>query len=491
MRRTMKTSLSYCRLSFTPRVRQASGLAGVLFLASLIQLQAEPGGDLTPSVANGALTPGGSPRTSMKSLEQVEPRRPLLPRVSGVDVTDANAHYVITKRGSYYLTENLSVERLYGIRVAAEGVTLDLEGFAIEARQGVRTAIEVDPIAHGCTVRNGSILGESGCLYGLRCPGPSQDWAVGGTVESLTVSGCTEAAILAGKAWTLKQCVAMDNAGSGIRAETGSILVDCVVMGHIEPAAIDFFGISAGDDSILTRCVAKTNTFSGSGTAAAIQTGVSCTLSECTVADNVFSAALGGDGIHVGEGSIVTRCTVRNNQLGSSSRYGILCVSRCVVTHCTSFSNTGGGGAIRVSGGTVESCVVQDNDGSGIVAIGNAIVRNCIASSSDFGIIIGISGRSQIVGNTCSLNQTGFRVTGVAGGSRIDGNNAVDNGAGFQINSSGNLLIRNSASGNTTNYDVIAGNRVGTVISPAASPAFSGSTGGTGVGTDPWANFSY
>ncbi len=56
----------------------------------------------------------------------------------------------------------------------------------------------------------------------------------------------------------------------------------------------------------------------------------------------------------------------------------------------------------------------------------------------------------------------------------------------------GNLVIRNSASGNTTNYDIVANNKVGVIVVPPDSFAISGNTGGAGVGsTDPWANFSF
>ena len=56
----------------------------------------------------------------------------------------------------------------------------------------------------------------------------------------------------------------------------------------------------------------------------------------------------------------------------------------------------------------------------------------------------------------------------------------------------GNLIVRNSASGNTLNYVIVASNAVGQIFSAPASGAISGSTGGAGVGTtDPWVNFSY
>jgi hypothetical protein len=54
------------------------------------------------------------------------------------------------------------------------------------------------------------------------------------------------------------------------------------------------------------------------------------------------------------------------------------------------------------------------------------------------------------------------------------------------------LIIRNSCSSNTTNYDITAVNYVGVTVIPPLSGAVTGNTGGSGAGTtDPWANFSY
>ena len=52
--------------------------------------------------AQGSLTPPGAPATTMKTLEQVEPRIDVL-TLSG----DATYHHVITQPGSYYLSGNL------------------------------------------------------------------------------------------------------------------------------------------------------------------------------------------------------------------------------------------------------------------------------------------------------------------------------------------------------------------------------------------------
>ncbi len=59
------------------------------------------------------------------------------------------------------------------------------------------------------------------------------------------------------------------------------------------------------------------------------------------------------------------------------------------------------------------------------------------------------------------------------------------------MDSTGNIIIRNTCSGNTTNWDVVAGNTI-LVVQGTSAPAVLGNTGGTAPGsTDPNANFSY
>ena len=75
-----------------------------------------------PLPAQGSLTPPGAPAATMKSLDQVEARTPIL-----------SAPFTITNSGSYYLTANLTVSINCGITILASGVTLDLNGFTISS----------------------------------------------------------------------------------------------------------------------------------------------------------------------------------------------------------------------------------------------------------------------------------------------------------------------------------------------------------------------
>src|SRR5262245_25997610 len=95
---------------------------------------------VTASVhAQGALTPPvGAPGPVMKTLSQVEPRTPLVIGASGV-TNGASSSFVITKPGSYYLTENLVVTSANnsGIDLGNQDVVLDLNGFSIIKTNGL------------------------------------------------------------------------------------------------------------------------------------------------------------------------------------------------------------------------------------------------------------------------------------------------------------------------------------------------------------------
>ena len=94
--------------------------------SSLTQLSAQTGGPLSP--------PAGAPAQTMKSLDQMEPRTPLVAGAPGVFIATGafgTGTININASGSYYLTANLTVTGSDGIRINSSGVTLDLCGFTI------------------------------------------------------------------------------------------------------------------------------------------------------------------------------------------------------------------------------------------------------------------------------------------------------------------------------------------------------------------------
>ena len=85
----------------------------------------------------------------------------------------------------------------------------------------------------------------------------------------------------------------------------------------------------------------------------------------------------------------------------------------------------------------------------------------------------------------CNSNGSGGDGAGihvVGTDNRIDGNTVTDNDRGIDVDAGGNLVVRNSASGNSTEYAIVAGNHDAQRIS---------SPGAGFVSTDPWANFEF
>lgn len=82
--------------------------------------------------AQGPVTPTGPPGATMRSLDQIEPRIPLVLGSPGVAVGPSGT-ITISQPGSYFLTQNLTVTSGGGIVVASNDVTLDLRGFSISS----------------------------------------------------------------------------------------------------------------------------------------------------------------------------------------------------------------------------------------------------------------------------------------------------------------------------------------------------------------------
>src|SRR5476651_1165640 len=97
----------------------------------------------------GTLTPPGAPAPTMKSLDQIEARTPI-----------SSAPFTISASGSYYLTGNLAVTSGAGIIIAADFVTLDLNGYTISstAASAANAGVGLSGSSHhDITIRNGHI----------------------------------------------------------------------------------------------------------------------------------------------------------------------------------------------------------------------------------------------------------------------------------------------------------------------------------------------
>lgn len=130
-------------------------------------------------------------------------------------------------------------------------------------------------------------------------------------------------------------------------------------------------------------------------------------------------------------------------------------------------------GAMAGLDGEFVDCRAHANAAGGL-STGSGIVRDCIASGNGgFGIRInndGVVRECKCQGNT---GVAGILATG--NGNRIDANFVRSNGYGVDVLGANNIVFRNIASGNATNYAVAVGND-------------AGPTGTVAGATSAWAN---
>jgi parallel beta-helix repeat protein len=433
-------------------------------------------------LAQGSLTPPGAPAPTMKTLAQIEPRIDLQNApAAAVTTTDPNFHYIITQPGSYYLSANLAATKPNGIQINAEGVTLDLNGFEISRASGTGgNGIEIPATAHRASVRNGSLKGFASGIRSLL----AGDYARGCGFRDLGVSGCTAYGILAGTGAVLESCRAHDNSGvAGIFAFTGSSLAHCTASGNTGS-----YGIFAFTGSSLAHCTASGNT----GTYG-IYAYLGSSLAHCAASGNT-----GTYGIFADIGSSLAHCTATVN----TGTYGIWAGAGSSLTNCSAYRNTSAAAAIGTSeGATVTGCSAYltlgtstPTTGMGFVIGTACTIQNCTAYGSK-GDGINVPGGCLVRDNVCHANGIsgdGAGIHAMSSDNRIDANNVTGNNRGIDVSGAGNIIIRNTASGNTTNYEIVANNKVGPIVAAPDSIVISGDTGGAGVGSNnPWANFSF
>lgn len=327
--------------------------------------------------------PSGPIGPTGKTIAELEPRT----AINAANTPgDATSLFRITQPGSYTLTGNLQgVAGKHGIAIAASGVTLDLNGFAVIGAAGSLDGISV--VASDLTtitVRNGTVR------------------AWGGDGVDLSTMNANNA--------RLSELLVSANAANGIAAGTGCAVTSCSVFGNA------LVGISAAGG---------------------------CAISDCTTYSNF------GTGISTGSG--------------------------CAVIRCTSYFNDAAGISVG-SGSTVADCTCRLNTTDGILATSACVIRANTCTNNGFG-----------TGDGAGIHTTGTD-------NRIDGNTCLLADRGIDVDTSGSLIVRNTCSGNTNNWTIVAGNAIGPIVTAATNAAAingnvaAPSTLGT---TDPFANFNY
>ena len=374
----------------------------------------------------------------MKTLTQIEPRTAISALPSFLNAP-----------GSFYLTTNLTgVSGTNGITIAANNVTLDLNGFELVGAAGSSNAIaesglRTNLVVHNGTIRNWtfSALG-GGNLFRAR-------------IENIHVSD-NGGGINVGAGSIVRNCVVTTSGQIGIRAGASSSVTDCSVQGSTS------HGIEVGPAGTLARCVAYANGGAGFNVlddgnleqcTARQNTTNGFNLGNFTLAANCFAVSNTASGFVLAHNSSLMNCVARGN-----TRDGIIGSTGNAVNQCTASFNRTNGISLDY-GGRITGCTVVSNLANGILVTGRSFVN-----------------QNQADGNGTTANHGGILVT--VAENRIEGNHLTGNEIGLLVNGNFNFIAGNKASLNGTNFSFAASNVQGPFTANATN-------------NFPWANFSY
>lgn len=200
-------------------------------------------------------------------------------------------------------------------------------------------------------------------------------------------------------------------------------------------------------------------------------------LCDGSAVDRVTFLECGNGGLRTGPSTIVTHCVAMGN-LGT----GIIAHQDNVIDSCVAKSNQGSG-ITAGTGSVVSDCTSADNDGTGITVGSTVIVKNCVAATNGtHGISAGDA--CLVIGNTARQNgqvsaSAGILVTGIS--TRVEDNNVTGNLTfGIKIDGTKNFIVKNTAGGHTTDYQIAAPNTYGEIWNAG---------GGLVITSSPWANW--
>ncbi|TWT46100.1 hypothetical protein RAS1_25470 [Phycisphaerae bacterium RAS1] len=240
-------------------------------------------------------------------------------------------------------------------------------------------------------------------------------------IENVTAAGNASFGITAGSGASIVNCTLRNNSFIGVMAQGGAILTNCTA---IDNPNIGFFV----DGAVVNGCLVT-----GSPNFGIFSFGES-TFSGCSLIGN-------GQGMFAGTRSVISNCTASSNDLD---------------------------GIVTSAGSTIIGCTAAGNGGDGFEVAGDCVVLNSNASGN------GTAGLTS--------SRAGIRVNSLGERTRIDGNNITGNVTGIEIQSAGNLVVRNSASGNSmANFMIVVGNTVGPIVN----------AGNIGTSDRPHANYDY
>lgn len=438
-------------------------LAAALLFTAALNLHAQ--GSLTP--------PPGAPTPTMKSLDQIEPRTPINASTTPGNI---NHTYIISQPGSYYLEGNLAVTNNNGIYVSTNNVTIDLRGFTISRSSGASgAAILLAPVANPA-ILNGTLRGFSTAMDGQS--------ATGGQVRAVCATGFGLAGFNAGAGWRFTECSAQLATNGGIMfgfsTSSNASFQLCKVWRVVGTSSTSF---SAGSRSSFNLCSANENTATTEGFSG-FTAGAESSFNSCEANGNRF--VTGGFGFNVTRNTLLRNCIANDNDAtsGTSSSGGFWTDENVSLIDCHAGGNYGNNPTTPGRGGV------------GFYVYGSGLVQNCTASGNSGDGIHVYNGSSGIKILNCLVANNTLSGIHVLTGLRnvIENNHVKGNGIGVEITTSGNLIIGNTAAGNTNNYSIAGSNRYGPIVdltANGAAAASGNSAASTMSTTDPRANIAF
>lgn len=363
----------------------------------------------------------------------------------------------LTNPGHYYLARDLGPTGIVNgtaIRVEADNVTINLNGCTL---RGISGALGGSGIYQGSayrnlTVRNGSI---HNCRGGISFRGGVYAEGQNAAVHGVRAFDNDYGIIVRGGG-LVADCIAVSNAETGIVGDDGSTIRNCAADGNRKN------GFSTGYGCVLDGCSARENEACG------ISAGRATTVKGCSAGEN------GDDGIRAAEGCVILECASTGNYSN-----GIQVARGCTITRCA-VSASGKDGIRSSSAATIAGCTVENSGSAGIRVGGETLVKGCSAVHNEYGIRV-TGDHAVVAGNLCNDTlHEGILVQSSAAGCRIEENNVVGaSQAGIYVAGPSNVVVKNTASGNSPDYQITgAGNVVGCITNSAQT-------------TYPWANFTY
>lgn len=255
------------------------------------------------SVAAGPLDPPAGPIASTgKTLTEIEPRTAIN---STNTPGDDDSAFRITQSGSYYLAQNFSIlgflTDIHAIEIAADNVTIDLNGFTLTGLGGSLNGIVADGTGHhNIVIQNGTIQSfEAGILLdGADSTGIVVD---GVTVLNSDFEGIS---IRSGR---ISECIVKDSGGAGIIVYTNSFVETCTVENNNSD------GINAGNGSVIRDNIVRDNFNDG------IRVASRCIIRDNLVSENGLATGIKA-GIQIyGDNSLIQSNVIVNNEFGLRS----------------------------------------------------------------------------------------------------------------------------------------------------------------------------